>query len=195
MADIFDLSFAPPDNHKGDSFALFKTDVAHAESDYKAVMSSRGSLRLWSQSPWPEDDFTLEQNREDLAHHVQDNLLHTAYGYMIYSPDHSTCYGSVYVNPLKPVRDGYTTTGDQQRMLETFDARIDYWTVDDLALELKIEILKDLREWLRDIWKIRPMFSARRGMDERLDLYRSAGLKLQADLRSQTSEVTLLLFS
>jgi hypothetical protein len=32
-----------------------------------AVMASREALRVWSDSTWPEDDFTLEQNLAEVA--------------------------------------------------------------------------------------------------------------------------------
>ena len=195
MAEIFNFNFNPPTETRTDSFVLFMTDIEFAASDYDAVMSSRDSLRIWSQSPWPEDDFSLEQNREDLAHHVQDNLDHLAFGYMIYSPDLSTCYGSLYINPLRSVRENYEVPKELLNSIESFDARIDYWTVDRISPELQSEILTEVQNWFRAQWKIRPLFSARREMTERIALYTRAGLRLIANLQSQNSAATLLLFS
>ena len=43
-----------------------------AEADFEALMSSQEMLREWDQSDWPSDDFTLEENRADLAEHERE---------------------------------------------------------------------------------------------------------------------------
>ena len=48
-------------------FVLRPILATDARLDYDAVMESREYLRKWEQSTWPEDDFTVDANREDLA--------------------------------------------------------------------------------------------------------------------------------
>ncbi len=49
-----------------DEFVLRPVTVDDAEADHAAVMDAQTQLRLWSQSDWPADDFTVEENRADL---------------------------------------------------------------------------------------------------------------------------------
>jgi len=193
--DIFSRNFAPPSQFVAHDFVLFMTDVRYALPDHEAVMKSRESLRIYSQSEWPEDDFTVEQNREDLQRHVDDNNNHEAYGYMIFSPDRRVCYGSLYVNPLTRVSEHYALTPELKTKLEQHDARIDFWLVEGIDEKPAENVLAGVRGWFKREWKIRPLFSARREMTGRRDLYQKAGLKLQADLQGNESHVNLLLFS
>lgn len=193
--DIFVRNYAPQTQFVAHDFVLFMTDVRYAIPDYEAVMKSQESLRIYSQSTWPENDFTVDQNREDLQRHVDDNQNHEAYGYMIFSPDRRVCYGSLYVNPLAPISKYYALTDDLRSVLDQHDARIDFWLVEGIDTKLAENILSGVRNWFEREWKIRPLFSARRAMTSRQDLYSKAGLKLQADLQGHESDVNLLLFS
>lgn len=98
--NIFRPDFHPPQAFESEAIVIFPTNEAFYLSDHEAVMASKEALRVWSQSDWPEDSFTPEQNRDDLLLHVADNKNHEAYGYMIYSPNRKNCFGSLYVNPL-----------------------------------------------------------------------------------------------
>ena len=46
-------------------FLLRPIVEADTERDYVAVMDTREALRLWRMSTWPEDEFTVEENRVD----------------------------------------------------------------------------------------------------------------------------------
>lgn len=193
MESIFIPEFKNPQVLHTDNFVIFPTDQALYESDHAAVMKSKNILRIWSQSAWPEDDFSVEQNKEDLVHHVQDNINHAAYGYMIYSPDRKTCYGSLYVNPLLPVLDNYSVDGAVENLIRSHHARIDFWVIEGEPLLEKI-ITQSLCDWFGDVWKIKPSFSARLGMDQRMQIYKELGFTQGAMLRSRTSDINLLLY-
>lgn len=70
-----------------------------AEVDYGAVMETREYLRLWQQSTWPEDDFTVEANRKDLVDLEQRHVEHRAFTYTVLDPDGTRSLGCVYVFP------------------------------------------------------------------------------------------------
>ncbi len=164
--DIFKKTFEPPSGFETETFVIFPTDASYFEPDYLTVMKCRKSLRLWSQSKWPEDSFTAEQNKQDLQAHVEDNLKHSAYGYMIFSCDRTKCYGSLYVNPIGPVLLNYKMTELQRRELLQIDARVDFWTNsdcdDDESTSPQLVLTKRLVQWFTEDWKIRAAFSARR---------------------------------
>ncbi|CAN5592381.1 hypothetical protein BH10BDE1_BH10BDE1_31210 [soil metagenome] len=192
--DIFTTNFMPPLELKTDQFHLFPTDAALYTSDYEAVMKSRGSLRVWSQSNWPEDTFTVEQNRDDLMLHVADNQKHEAYGFMLYTLDRNQCLGSVYVNPLSTVVSNYSLTVADRELVEANNARIDFWVSDDVNERLEKSITVSIRDWLKNDWKINALFSAREGMARRIQIYEAIGLEKAASLTGREPGISLLLY-
>lgn len=58
-------------------------------------MASREHLRAWSNRTWPEDDFTLTANAEDLSGHIEDAEQGLAFGYSVLSADRRELYGSL----------------------------------------------------------------------------------------------------
>jgi hypothetical protein len=191
--NIFRPDFHPPQTFESEAVVIFPTNEAFYLSDHEAVMRSKEGLRVWSQSPWPEDSFTPEQNREDLLLHVADNKNHEAYGYMIYSPDRKTCFGSLYVNPLAGLSENYSLSAAEAQSLGGFDARLDYWVVDgEPALEK--QITESVRDWLNEGWNIQPLFACRREMRERQAIYQSLGFELFLDLTGKSPDSNLMLF-
>lgn len=193
IADIFNKNFPPPKTLKTPSFHLFPTDNAFYESDYIAVMNNKTLLRNWSQSSWPEDDFTKEQNKDDLAVHMEDNTNHTAYGYMIYSLDNKKCYGSVYVNPIANTPTNYHLNDKEIEIIKKTQARIDFWVIEDES-DIEKEIIIALGHWFKDVWKISALLSARKELTHRIALYKELNYSCALDVKSKTSDMTLLLF-
>ena len=169
---IFHKKFDFPKHYSGEAVTIFPTNIEFAASDFDAVMASKEELRLWSDSDWPEDDFTVEVNKEDLQYHVEDNEEHCAYGFMLYDASKTTCYGSLYVNPIN--RDSFKNTKSE---MEQFDARIDCWIRTDLEESLKIAIVKELTNWLNSKWPIQWGFTARPTLPQYQNLYSKSGLK------------------
>jgi hypothetical protein len=103
-----------------------KADVA--ELDYRAVMETREHLRLWQQSSWPEDDFTVEANREDLLGLAQRHDAHRAFTYTLLNPGGTECLGCVYVFPTSATflaRSAVTPVHDDEG--SDVDAVIYFW--------------------------------------------------------------------
>ena len=70
-----------------------------AAIDHAAVVETREYLRLWEQSSWPEDDFTVEANRADLVDLEQRHAAGRAYTYTVLDPLGTESLGCVYVFP------------------------------------------------------------------------------------------------
>lgn len=189
--ELFNKQFNPPSGFSSNKFTVFFTNEQFYEADYKAVMESKEILRIWSQSEWPEDTFTAADNKEDLKLHIEDNQNHSAYGYMIFTPDKSKCLGSIYINPISSIVDNYIMTDSEKNTLKKFNARIDYWTISGQEKE----IIHELQNWLLEEWRIHPLFAARNGMKERLETYENINMKKFFDLKSKSSDMTLLLYS
>ena len=148
--------------------------LEHNEADYRAVMACREHLRVWSGDDWPEDDFTLEQNHEDLAGHIDDAKQGFAYGYTVFRPDGSVA-GSVYLYPAPFFADRYAFAEADRREVAARQALIDYWlmpTLEDGAEHAAF--LAALRDWLAAdwgyataVWPSRPGMVARRRLYDR----------------------------
>ena len=193
MNSLFTMDFSPPLELVTPEFILFPTNDKYNQYDYVAVMRNMEMLRIWSQSTWPEDDFTPKQNKEDLQLHIEDNRTHAAYGYMLFEPEFARCYGSAYVNSLEAVKNNYEITPEQKNLLDQYDARVDFWVIED-GSDLEKIITEELRNWFKDTWKINVLFSARVGLDKRIQIYNELGMDLKMKVKSKTSNVNLLLF-
>ncbi|HEU4849283.1 MAG TPA: hypothetical protein VFS93_02625 [Terrimesophilobacter sp.] len=75
-----------PPGPRTDEFVLRPIVADDAELDHAAVMETREYLRLWEQSTWPEDDFTVEANRKDLVGLEQRHAAHRAFTYTVLEP-------------------------------------------------------------------------------------------------------------
>jgi hypothetical protein len=144
----------PPARFATGDFVLRPITVADAELDYAAVMESRALLRLWQQSTWPADDFTVEDNRADLEQMEQRHAAGVAFGYTMVSPDESACLGCVYVFAhdarfLAAADIAAVTDAAWDRI----DAAVYFWVrASQLPIGLDRSLLDHLRRWFTDDW-------------------------------------------
>jgi len=123
------------------------TDV---DLDMKAVMGSRE--RLWSiygeAWGWPPATMTVEQDREDLAHHEAEIERHESFNYALFDTGETELLGCVYVDP--PQKAGA-------------DADISWWVVDCLVggpIEAALDEL--VPQWIQKDWPFsRPRYVGR----------------------------------
>jgi hypothetical protein len=170
--------------HEG--FAVRRQQPDDNARDYDAVMSSKDKLRAWSDSTWPEDDFTAEANAHDLAEHIDEHEHNLAYGYSILTPDEHAVLGSLYLLPVAPLLDGYHADEAARAMLARHDVRVEYWLRDGTDPDLELALIRAVVAWVeRDWWFERPVFGSRRGMHEQRGLYERAGLRPIARLESK----------
>lgn len=156
-----------------------------AEADYEAVMASREALRIWSDSTWPEDDFTLEQNLADLQGHIEDALAGTAYGYTIRDAKGARVLGSLYLEPITPFLESYLHDDAVRAAIDGCDVRVEYWLRGDVPDGVERRLVGALRVWLRDVWMFRrPCWGSRKGMVERRALLESLGFAELVALQS-----------
>lgn len=126
-------------NQKG--FKLRPLTSADAELDFDAVMSTAERLRSQLGDDWPVDDFTVEENRQQLEIHEQQFVDRAAFVYTVLRPDESEVLGCVYVCP-----------GES----DNFDATITYWVREsqmngNLPNDLRIA----LEKWIAESWPFR----------------------------------------
>ncbi len=165
--------FYPPTNpvpaelHTAD-FTLTPLTPAHVELDYTAVVSSREMLRQWSGSPWPEDDFSLEDNLRDLEWHDREHRERIAFTYTILNPAQDECLGCVYIRPLSDILPA----------APDYHAIVRFWTRQSTQKgPLERRLLEALCAWLHsDAWAFeRILFHTRVSSRRQIHLFVVAG--------------------
>lgn len=137
-----------------EDFVLRPITVADAALDYAAVMESRVVLRLWQQSSWPADDFTVDDNRTDLELMEKRHSAGEAFGYTVLSPNESECLGCVYVfahDARFLAASDVTAVTDAS--WDRIDAAVYFWVrTSRVATGLDRSLLGHLRRWFADDW-------------------------------------------
>ena len=157
---------------------LERQTLDHTEADYRAVMASREHLRAWSGSPWPEDGFTLEDNRADLAGHIEEAQAGFSYGYTVFTPasEGGDVQGSVYFYPAAFFAGRYGMTPSERATMDTVPVAIDYWLrpARERAAQ-HASFVRALAQWARTAWGYeraafmsRPAMVGRRALLDRL---------------------------
>lgn len=144
------MSWLPPDfSHPprvdlstGEHLRPIRAD--DAEIDYPAVMGSRE--RLWRKYGeawgWPPQTMTLEQDRDDLAHHGREIAEGLSFNYAALDADESELLGCVYIDPPEPGEDA--------------DAVVSWWVVDArIGSPLEQELDRFVPEWVTTAWPFR----------------------------------------
>jgi len=148
-----------PGSLRSHELLLLPLSTAQVELDYEALMESKDMLRLWSQSAWPRDDFTLDENLEDLRQHEQEHLRRVAFTYTVLDRTGQRCLGCVYIHPLpeevlKSVAPSPLTSGQ-----ERFAAFVRFWVRQSrLADGLDRRLLAGLRGWFEKDWPFDHVF-------------------------------------
>ena len=166
-------------------FVVHRQRPSDNELDFDAVMSSKEILREWSDSEWPEDDFSLEQNGQDIAEHIADHEQNSDYGFSIFSPDENRLLGSLYLNAVGPLLENYPTEPVTLARLLEFDVRVEYWLRAGVSPDLEMRFVRAVIGWLETAWWFeRPVFGTRKDMTSRRRLYGEIGMTEVAALLS-----------
>lgn len=145
--------FLLPELLQADEFIFRPLRGSDVELDYDAVMSSSVMLRSWSQSDWPRDGFTLEENLEDLQRHEQEHLEKKAFTYTIMNPEETLCLGCIYMIPLLQEEIDLVTCQHPVADEEAFAAAVRYWIRKSHASkEFNTKILEKIIHWLDSEW-------------------------------------------
>lgn len=173
---------AAPARLSTEDFVLRPITAADASLDYAAVMESKEYLRVWEQSTWPADDFTVEANREDLEKLERWNVHRDAFTYTVMDPAESECLGCVYVFPGDAsflARSHISAAADSQ--WEDYDAAVYFWVrASRLASHADRVLLNALRAWFAREWNLRgPLFVTNEQFTQQVDLIGETDLTVQ----------------
>ena len=180
-----ELIGTPPSGLSTAEFVLRPIVAGDAQLDYEAVMATRGPLRLWRQSTWPEDDFTVAENRTDLVELEERHVAGRAFTYTVLDPDGTTCLGCVYVFPTNATflaRATVTPVGDAT--WAEVDAVVFFWVrLDRMQTGMDGHLLAALRTWFCEDWKLtRTVYATSVPFRQQVDLLDRTDLTLQFEL-------------
>jgi hypothetical protein len=174
--------FHVPDELRTKEFLLRPIRASDAALDYDAVMESREFLRLWEQSTWPEDDFTVEANREDLAKLEQRHAASESFTYTVLNPDETQCLGCVYIFPTSaPLFSKSRISAVAGAEWTGFDAAVYFWVRKSrLPDRLDRRLLDALGPWLAHDWGIAyPLIVTNEQFAQQVAMIEDAGLHLR----------------
>ena len=90
----------PADGFGGDGFIIRPLVPSDVVLDHEAVMSSREFLYHWEQEPpYPPEDFSVEDNLEDLEQMHSEHRNGTRYTYTVVNAGETQVLGCVYLLP------------------------------------------------------------------------------------------------
>jgi hypothetical protein len=195
------MPFAPdlraPVRFETDEYVLRPITVADAELDHAAVVATREHLRLWEQSSWPDDDFTVEANRDDLERMERRHLAGEAFGFTMLAPDEHDCLGCVYVFPHDArflASADVAPLGDVE--WDAVAAAVYFWVrADRMDDGLDRRLLADLKRWFADVWGLEPVvFVTSESFTQQLDLLHSTDLEPRFEIREPDKPAPYLAF-
>jgi hypothetical protein len=164
---FYPTDYEVPKSLKKEEYILRPLRKTDNELDYKAVMESMHTLRKISNSTWPEDGFTLEDNYRDLYDHETDHNKRKEFTYTIMNPNESLCLGCLYIRPTPSI---IQTDG--------LFAIVRFWIRESKKTEdLDQRVLVDIIEWLKLDWHFTTVYF-QTGIDatRQINLYKSTGL-------------------
>ena len=167
-------------------FVLRPIVADDAELDYAAVMETREYLRLWRQSTWPEDDFTVEENRKDLVECEERHLAGRAFTYTVLDPAGTECLGCVYVYPTRATflaRAAVTPVGDDE--WADVEAVVFFWARQpQMEAGMDQRLLAALRAWFTEEWKLtRTVYATSEPFTQQVDLLGRTDMKVKFELQ------------
>ncbi|MFF1876330.1 N-acetyltransferase [Leifsonia sp. NPDC058230] len=178
-------------------FVLRPIVAGDAETDHAALMETREHLRLWEQSSWPEDDFTVEANREDLVGLEERHAERRAFTYTVLGPDGAECLGCVYIFPPGApflAKSAVTPVGDDQ--WADVDVVVYFWARRarmDTGMDERL--LAALRVWFAEEWMVdAAVFVTNEQFTQQVELIRRTDLDLKFELVEPGKPGTYLVF-
>ncbi len=153
--------------------------------DHDAVMASREFLYHWEQDPpYPPENFSVEDNLEDLVRMHSEHRNGTRYTYTVMNTNETQVLGCVYLLPNddRMYRTAEVTSHDGTD-LSSVDATVAFWvrpsTWNDGFERLLLEAILG---WLRDQWSFgRVAIVTNEKLDHQIATIESLGLTRRFD--------------
>ena len=194
---FFDPTVAVPERLATDEFQLRPITAEDAAIDHAAVVETREYLRLWEQTSWPEDDFSVAANRADLEGLAERHAAHRAFTYAVLDPTGVESLGCVYVFPTSAsflAAAAVTPTGDLT--WNEVDAVVYFWVRRSrMETGMDARLLCALRGGFAGEWRLpRTVYVTNEQFTQQLELIRRTDLRLQFEIREPGKAGTYLAF-
>lgn len=180
------LEISAPSGLETQEFVLRPILASDAELDYEAVMESREFLRKWEQSTWPEDDFTVEANREDMVKLERRHANGESFTYTVMNLDQTECLGCVYVFSLEATwfSDAQVTALGPDQWSDR-DAMIYFWVRKSrLAEGLDRLLLDSLLEWFEQEWDLdAPVIMTNEQFEQQVAMIEGTNLRRRFEIK------------
>lgn len=192
-----DLGRPVPVGLRTPEFVLRPITADDAARDHAAVMETRDDLRLWEQSTWPADEFTIEANREDLVDLERRHAEHRAFTYTVVDPEDRECLGCVYLFPTGAtfLAASAVTAVDDADWAEV-DVVVYFWVRASRArLGTDERLLSALRVWLAEEWGFeRIVFVTNEQFARQVELLDRTDLRVRFELVEPEKPGTYLVY-
>lgn len=192
-----DPSRRVPEQLVTEEFRLRPITADDAALDHAAIMETRSDLRLWEQSSWPEDGFTVDDNRADLAGMEERHTADRAYSYTVLDPSGAECWGCVYVfATTASFLEEASVTAVAGASWPEAQAVVYFWTrASRTALGMDARLLAALRAWFADEWGLeRTVYVTNEQFVQQAALLGETDLELQFELREPDKPGTYLVY-
>lgn len=178
----FSLPDLIPTQMEAEGFWFEVLQPIHAELDFHAIMRSKEFLRRWSNSSWPVDEFTLEDNLQDLNWHYDEFTEATAFTYTIIDHDKNQCLGCFYIRDITSIQ---SMSPDEILKLVPFQFFVSYWVIPDIRnTPLENTIFTNLLKWLKRDWNFPSvLFASNRQIPEQNKIYHTNQMQLYLELK------------
>ena len=180
-----DQGIEPAGGFTGDGFIVRPLVPADVVLDHEAVMSSREFLYHWEQDPpYPPEDFSVEDNLEDLERMHGEHQKGTRYTYTVMNADETETLGCIYLLPNndRMYRTAEVTSYDGTD-LSSYDATVSLWVrVSTWEDGFEGALVESVLGWLRDDSSIeRPVVLTNEKLDHQIATIESLGLTRRFD--------------
>lgn len=170
----------PADAFTGDGFIVRPLVPSDVVLDHEAVMSSREFLYHWEQEPpYPPENFSVEDNLEDLEKMDGEHRNGTRYTYTVMNADETQVLGCVYLFPNddRMYRTAEVTSHDGTG-LWSVDAAVAFWVrISTWEDGFERDLLEAVLGWLRDDWSLeRPVIMTNEKLEHQIATIESLGL-------------------
>ncbi|MEM9465962.1 MAG: hypothetical protein AAGA90_11345 [Actinomycetota bacterium] len=169
-----------PDGFAGDGFVVRPLRPSDNPIDHEAVMSTREFLYHWEQEPpYPAEDFSLEENLEDLEQMATAHDDGIRYTFTVMNADETQALGCLYFFPNDDrMFPSAVVTSHDGTDFGSVDLVMAFWvrasTWDD---GFEAVLLEAVLEWIRTDWSVSsPVVMTNEALEHQIASIESVGL-------------------
>lgn len=180
-----DQGVEPADGFAGDGFIVRPLVPSDVVLDHEAVMSSREFLYHWEQDPpYPPDDFSVEDNLDDLKQMDSRHRSGFRYTYTVMNAGETQELGCIYLMANDdPIYRTAKVTSRDGTDLSSVDATVSFWVrISTWEGGFERTLLAAVLNWLKDDWPLeRPVIMTNERLDHQIATIESLGLTRRFD--------------